>query len=90
MKFNPLEMYKLVEGDHFVMLVPMHAQLTLKNVELVAGDVAHVTEYLQHYVHSRVAGRRIKQAHTEALIGARVVGPNHLDAVSEEQLRIEQ
>ena len=90
MKINPLEAYKLVEADQCLILCPMGAKLNLKHVELVAGDANHVAEYMQHYLHARSAGRRIKQAHAEALIGARVVGPNGLDAVTDEMLRIEQ
>jgi len=90
MKINLINLYKLVECDGCLLLLGYHDRINLKHVELVAGQIADLNEYVPVYLHERAAGRTIKQAHATALRGANIIGKNSLEDVSDVQLDIVQ
>ena len=74
MKINILTMYKVIEADHVIAIMAHNDQLkALVHVELMAGPLGAVAEYLTRYMAARATGLTIDQAHKEALHGAIIV-----------------
>lgn len=80
MNIQSQQLYKVVEADVVVAIIPQHAHLNMPNtVALIVADFATCGEYLARYCSERNAGKDPRTAHQWALRGARVVQAGDLD-----------
>lgn len=80
MNVNPLQLYKVVEADVVVAIIPERAHLNMPNaVALIVADFATCGEYLARYCYERNAGKDPRTAHQWALRGAKVLRAGDLD-----------
>lgn len=80
MNINPLDLYKVLEFDGGVIIVPQAAHLRMPNtVGLIVADFATCGEYLARYCSERQAGKDQRTAHQWALRGAKVLKAGDLD-----------
>lgn len=80
MNINPQQLYKVLEFDTGLVIVPQSAHLHMPNtVGLIVADFATCGEYLARYCSERMSGKDQRAAHKWALRGAKVLKAGDLD-----------
>lgn len=73
MKVSPLQMMKVVEFEHGMLIVPFYSNIRIQDEKpLMAGSASDCGEYLVRYLRERELGRSFEVAHHNALNGAKI------------------
>lgn len=79
MQISKFLQYKVIEADSHVSIIPAK-RVVQGAIECIAADIQTCCEYLARYTEERARGKEPKEAHQQALKGAKVIQKGHLDA----------
>lgn len=80
MLITDFSQYKVVEGEHFLMIVGADIGVNdPKSVDLIISNMTTCAEYIARYGYERSQGLGIRAAHKEALKGARIIAAKPLN-----------